>query len=145
MDRRHRRNIPARPLVLIVDDHDDTRDLYAQGLTALGFETIDAADASYARQRAWESHPDIVVSELCLRGADGWQLVQALKREPRTRDIPIVLLTGYAGPSLGERSQREGCAKVLLKPCAPDDLATQLRHVLHETVAVGHDHLSASH
>ena len=49
MNRRHPRNIPSRPLVLIVDDHDDTRELYVQSLTALGFETIDAGNLEAAR------------------------------------------------------------------------------------------------
>jgi CheY-like chemotaxis protein len=141
MDRRHPRNVPARPLVLIVDDDDDTGELYVQSLTALGFETIDAQPAC-ACQRAWELHPDIVVSELMLGGADGWQIVQDLKREARTRDIPIILLTGYVAPSLRERAEREGCAKVLVKPCLPDDLATEIRDVLVPTL--GHDHVSAS-
>ena len=141
MDRRHSRNIPARPLVLIVDDDDDTRELYVQSLTALGFETIDAQPGC-ACQRAWELHPDIVVSELMLRGADGWQIIQDLKREARTRDIPIVLLTSYVAPSSRERAEREGCA-FLVKPCLPDDLATEIRHVLAQTP--GHDHVPASH
>ena len=43
----------------------------------------------------WESHPDIIVTDLSLLGGDGWQLIQDLKREARTRDIPVVLLTGH--------------------------------------------------
>ena len=130
MDRRRPRNRPARPLVLVVDDHEDTRDLYVQSLGLFGFEAIGAADGQQACHRAWEFHPDIVVTDLTLRGGDGWQLIQDLQRDARTRDIPVVLLTGHAAASLRERAEREGCAGFFVKPCLPDDLATELRHVL---------------
>ena len=143
MNRLHPRGIPSRPLVLIVDDHDDTRELYSMSLAALGFEAFEASDCEQAFRQAWESHPDIVVTDLTLRGADGWQLVQDLKREARTRDIPVVLLTGHAAPSLRERAEREGCAAFFVKPCLPDELALELRHVLDS--AIDHERVPASH
>jgi CheY-like chemotaxis protein len=142
MNRRHPRGIPSRPLVLIVDDHDDTRELYVTSLAAFGFEAIAAANRAQACQRAWESHPDIVVTDLTLPGGDGWQLIQDLKGEARTRDIPVVLLTGHAAPSLRERAEREGCAAFFVKPCLPDELAVELRQVLDRTIA--HERVPAS-
>lgn len=142
MDRRRPRNLPSRPLVLVVDDHDDTRELYVQGLVAFGFEAIAAADSEQAYRRAWDSHPDIVVTDLTLRGGDGWQLIQNLRRAARTREIPVVLLTGHAEPSLRERAEHEGCAGFFVKPCLPDELATELRHVLKRTIV--HERVSMS-
>jgi CheY-like chemotaxis protein len=142
MDRRRPRQIPSRPLVLVVDDHDDTRDLYVQSLASFGFETIGAADCQQACRRAWEFHPDIVVTDLTLRGGDGWQLIQDLRREARTRDIPVVLLTGHAAPAVRERAEREGCAGFFVKPCLPDELAAELRQVLIRTIA--HERVSPS-
>jgi CheY-like chemotaxis protein len=141
MNRRHPRNIPSRPLVLIVD-HDDTREMYLASLAAFGFEVIAAADCVQAYRQAWESHPDIVVTDLTLRGGDGWHLIQDLKREARTRDIPVVVLTGYAAPPLRERADREGCAAFFVKPCLPEELAVELRHVLDRTSV--HERVSAS-
>ena len=135
MDRRRPRTSPARPLVLVVDDDVDTRELYVQSLVIFGFEAIEAADCEQAYRRAWDFHPDIVVTDLTLRGGDGWQLIQDLKREPRTREIPVVLLTGHAASSLRERAEHEGCAGFFVKPCLPDELATELRHVLDGTIA----------
>jgi len=142
MDRRRPRNPPTRPLVLVVDDHDDTRELYVQSLAAFGFEALGAADCEQAYRRAWHVHPDIVVTDLTLRGGEGWQLIQDLKREPRTRGIPVVLLTGYAAPSLRQRAKHEGCAGLFVKPCLPDELATELRHLLDRPD--GHDGVSTS-
>ena len=143
MDRRRPKTSPARPLVLVVDDDDDTRELYVQSLVIFGFEAIEAADCEHAYRRAWDFLPDIVVTDLTLRGGDGWQLIQDLKREPRTREIPVVLLTGHAAPSLRERAEHEGCDGFFVKPCLPDELATELRHVLDRTVV--HEGLSTSH
>jgi CheY-like chemotaxis protein len=134
MDRRRPRNPPTQPLVLVVDDHDDTRELYVEGLVVFGFEAIGAADCQQGYRQAWGFRPDIVVTDLTLGRGEGWQLIQDLKREPRTRDIPIVLLTGCDAPSLRERAEREGCAGFFVKPCLPDELATGLRHVLDRTI-----------
>jgi CheY-like chemotaxis protein len=142
MNRRHPRNISSRPLVLIVDDHDDTRELYVTTLAAFGFEAIAAANRAQACRRAWESQPDIVVTDLTLPGGDGWQLIQDLKGEARTRNIPVVLLTGHAAPSLRERAEREGCAAFFVKPCLPDELAVELRQVLDRSIA--HERVPAS-
>ena len=130
MDRRRPGKRPTRPLVLIVDDHDDTRELYVQSLGLYGFEAIGAADGEQACRRAWELHPDIVVTDLTLRGGDGWQLIQDLQRDARTRNTPVVLLTGHAAASLRERAEREGCVGFFVKPCLPDELATKLQNVL---------------
>ena len=142
MDRRRPPNIPLRPLVLVVDDHDDTRELYVQGLAAFGFDAIAAADSNHAFRRALDVHPDIVVTDLTVPGGDGWQLVHALKHEARTRAIPVVLLTGYDEPSLRERAEHEGCAGFFVKPCLPDELATELRLVLDRSVV--HERVSPS-
>lgn len=130
MDRRRPRNIPSRPLALVVDDEDDTREMYVMSLAALGFEAIAVAEHAQASRQAWELHPDIIVMDLPRHEADGWQLIQDLRREPRTREIPVVLLTGHAAPMLRARAEREGCAAFFVKPCLPDELALELRHVL---------------
>src|SRR5438105_7288336 len=127
MDRRRVRHPPSRPLVVIIDGHDDTRDLYAQALSELGFEAVAIDDDAHAYERAWESRPDIIVAELTLPHSDGWHLLQRLKSDPRTRSIPVVVVTGQAASEVRERAEREGCAAFLVKPCLPDDLAIQLR------------------
>jgi two-component system, cell cycle response regulator DivK len=139
MERRHPRTPPARPLVLIVDGHADTRELYALALASFGFETVTVEDGARAFGRAWQTHPDVIVTEIALPRSDGWSLVEDLKRDPRTRDIPVVVLTGHAESSMRARAAREGCAGILFKPCLPEQLATGLRDLLGTT-----DHEPAS-
>jgi CheY-like chemotaxis protein len=96
----------------------------------MGFEVMAATDAMEAFGRAWKNRPDIIVTELVIEGAGGWELLAQLKREPRTRDIPVVVLTGDAQLSTHARTRREGCAALFVKPCLPDQLAMKLREVL---------------
>ncbi len=129
---------PTRPLVLIVDGHQDTRELYTLALPALGFDVVAVGGSAEAYSRAWESHPDIIVTELMLRHHDGWELLRSLKGDPRTRDIPVIVVTGDDQPPVRNRAAREGCAAFFGKPWLPEDLAVGLRQVLNRHTADEH-------
>ena len=109
--------------------------MYVAGLVAFGFEAFPVADSADTFRQAWERHPDVVVADLPLIDAEAWQLIQDLKQNVRTRDIPIVLLSGHAAPAVRERATREGCAAYFVKPCLPEDLAVALRHVVETSSA----------
>ena len=94
MEPRRRRPPAARPLVLIVDGHEDTRELYALALRFFGFDAV-TEDGAGPLNRARETHPDIIVTELALPQRDGWTFVDELKRDPQTSAIPVVVLTSY--------------------------------------------------
>jgi len=68
-----------------------------------------------------------------------WQFLQDLKQSPRTRDIPLVAVSGYVEQPVRERTERNEFAAFFLKPCLPDELAYGLRQVLngnaHEAAA----------
>ena len=130
MKRRSPDGLTARPLVLIVDGHDDTRALYSLALTGMGFDVLASRDSDDAYGRASAVHPDIIVTELMLSAGDGWDLLGRLKSDARTRDIPVAVLTGQCAPSHRERASRDGCAAFLAKPCLPDELAMEIHHVL---------------
>jgi two-component system phosphate regulon response regulator PhoB len=130
MERGRLREPPVRPLVLLVDGHDDTLALYAIALSALGFNVTAAEDGTEAFRRACQLHPDIIVTELTLRYASGWDLLGQLRRDPRTHDIPVVVLTGDSQALTHARAIREGSVALLVKPCPPDQLVIELRDVL---------------
>jgi CheY-like chemotaxis protein len=135
MDRRHPRTPSTRPLVLIVEGHEDTRALYSFALMGMGFEVIASSDCADGYSRASKVHPDIIVTELSLRQHDGLELLRDLKEDARTRDIPVVVLTGDDRPVVRERVAQVGGAVCLLKPCVPAALAVTLRHVLAATTS----------
>jgi CheY-like chemotaxis protein len=128
MERRRPRTPPARPFVLIVNGHDETSELYAVALASFGFEVVTVDHGDHAFGRAWETHPDIIVTEVSL--PDAWGLVEHLKRDARTRDIPIVVVADHEAPPVRERAEHEGCAAVLVKPCLPEQMGRALRDLL---------------
>src|SRR6266567_2660882 len=138
MDRRRQRNPPARPLVLIVDGHEDTRALYALALSGMGFDVMPASDSEDGYFRAWTTHPDVIVTEVAITPIDGWTFVRDLKDDPRTRDIPVVILTGHGEASVRERAEREGCSALFVKPCLPEQLAVGLRDLVQRNGSAAH-------
>jgi len=62
---------------------------------------------------------------------DGWQFLQDLRQNPRTRDIPIVAVSGQVQRSVRQRAERDGFAAFLPKPCLPDEVAEGLRQLLN--------------
>lgn len=136
MDRLRRPpNPPVRPLVLVVDGHEDRLALYVIGLSAMGFDVVPAPDGAHAYTRAWEIHPDIIVTDLPMPNCDGRAFLQQLKQDARTCDIPVVGLSGSLQRSRRERAEHDGFAALFTKPCMPDELAAALRDVLDGTLS----------
>lgn len=125
--------LPERPLVLLVEDDRDGRLLFAEWLRDAGFRVETAHNGLQALARALELRPDAVCTDLHLPGIDGYELTRRLKGDPRTSDIPILAVTGYApftqDPS---RADRAGCDAILPKPCDPEDVAETLHALIAE-------------
>ncbi len=121
-------NPQALPVVLLVEDHDDTRQMYAEFL-GMSFEVICAGDGEAGLARLRERRIDLVITDLSLPGMDGFELVAAIRGDAALRRIPIICLSGYSGLAHEQRARAAGCDRILQKPCMPDalaDLATEL-------------------
>jgi CheY-like chemotaxis protein len=120
----------ARPLVLVVEDYQDAREMYTEYLRFSGYDVIEASNGFEAIERANEVVPDIVLMDLALPRMDGWEATRRLKENPRTVNIPIVALTGHALAGHEESALRAGCDSFVTKPCLPDALVTEIRRML---------------
>jgi two-component system cell cycle response regulator DivK len=120
----------ARPLVLIVEDQADLRQLYAQQLTLSGFDVIEAGNGADAITHTGAQQPDVVLMDLSLPVVDGWEATRRLKSDARTAHIPVVALTAHDGSGELQRATNAGCDWFVPKPCPPDALITELRRVL---------------
>ena len=121
----------ARLIVLLVEDDQDGRRMYAEWLTEAGFLVDQAHNGLQALERAFDSRPDVVVTDLNIPGIDGFELTRRLKQDPRTTSIPVLAVTGYvAFASDPGRARRAGCDLVLQKPCSPDDLEAAIRTII---------------
>jgi len=119
--------------VLLVEDDLDGRRLYAQWLTAAGFHVQEAHNGLQALERAFDSRPGVVVTDLHIPGIDGFELARRLKQDPRTLDVPVLAVTGYvAFASDPGRALRAGCDAVLPKPYSPEDLEAAIRNLIEE-------------
>lgn len=123
------------PLVLVVDDFSDTRDMYAEYLDHSGYRSQTASDGREAVRRALRSHPSVIVMDLAMPILDGWEATRILRADPRTKDIPIVVLTGNAQADDRKRAHDCGACCVLTKPCAPQELLSVLENVLSSGTA----------
>lgn len=119
------------PLVLLVEDHPDTRQMYAQFL-GLQFEIVEAPDAERALTMIEGRPPQLVITDLGLPGMSGFEMIERLKADPETRDIPVICLSGFGGHAHEERAHELGCVLVLQKPCLPDELADAAANVIKE-------------
>lgn len=118
------------PLVLVVDDFVDNREMYVEYLEHLGFRVLQASDGATAIATARAKRPSAIVMDLSLPGTDGWEATRVLKADPATRDIVIVVVTGHAEASSKARATEAGCDAFLTKPCLPADIAAALRRWL---------------
>ena len=120
------------PLVLIVEDDFSTRMLYREYLEHDGFRTVDAHNGFQALEKARDLHPNAVLTDLAVPGMDGFEFCRALRESPATRSIPILAVTGHSEYlEQPDRFAQAGIAHVLIKPCAPDVIAFELRRLLN--------------
>jgi two-component system, cell cycle response regulator DivK len=122
----------STPLVLIVEDDFSTRMLYREYLQHDGFRTIDAHNGYQALEKARALRPNAVLTDLAVPGMDGFEFCRALQESPVTRSIPILAVTGHSEYlEQPDRFAQAGIAHVLIKPCAPDVIAFELRRLLN--------------
>jgi CheY-like chemotaxis protein len=116
--------------ILLVDDQPDQVEMYQFALEHAGFTVHEAANGTDAIARARQFLPDLIVLDLRLPDMSGWDVCTALKSDPSTERIPIVILTAAASATLGELAEQHGCAAHLVKPCFPEDLTKAVRQIL---------------
>jgi CheY-like chemotaxis protein len=120
----------ARPLILIVEDQPELRQLYVQQLTMSGFDVIEAGNGEDAIASTSAQLPDVVLMDLSIPIVDGWEATRRLKNNQRTAHIPVVALTAHDGSGELQRATTAGCDWFVPKPCPPDALITEVRRVL---------------
>ena len=127
----HGRELQAEHSVLIVDDHVDSREVYATMLAFRGYATTEAVTGEAAVAAAIARPPDVILMDMSLPGGiDGWEATQRLKSDARTSAIPVIAITGHASPEDRRRAKDLGCAEYLVKPVLPTDVADAVARVL---------------
>src|SRR5688572_22149432 len=114
--------------VLVVDDEASLRSALADGLRAAGYLVETAADGFKALGRFDEFSPDLLLTDLNMPGMDGVELLRKVKEHDA--ELPVVLMTGFAGVETAVTAMREGAADYLTKPLNLDELFIVLERAL---------------
>jgi CheY-like chemotaxis protein len=123
--------MPAK--VLLVDDYADSLEAWSFLLTASGFVVCTAGDGMSAIALATSELPDVVVLDLNLPDMHGTEIARHLKAHSLTQGIPLLAMTGQSDAVDLDRVRVSGFESVLIKPCDPDALLTELRRVCAAT------------
>jgi CheY-like chemotaxis protein len=121
-----RRGTPERKprRVLIVDDDPAIRMLCAFNLQQDGLVVVEAADGRLAHEQARSERPDHDLTDVMMPALDGFEHAEALQRDERTREIPLIFLSGEAEPASAKRARALGALAYLTKPFDPPVLAS---------------------
>jgi two-component system cell cycle response regulator DivK len=114
------------PLILLVEDFADAREMYSDYLTFSGFRVETATNGQEALDQARTLGPDLILMDLSLPGIDGWEATRILKSDPATNHLLIVALSAHALAADAEGARKAGCDGFIAKPCLPPDLVAQI-------------------
>jgi CheY-like chemotaxis protein len=120
-------SVLVNPLVLLVDDCQDTREMYAEVLSP-SFDVVQASTGQEALLKASEHRPSAIVMDMMLPDLNGKDAIASLRRNPRTQSIPVVVVSGFSEPAL----ESPPWDAYLVKPCRPDALITCLARLIEE-------------
>ena len=120
-------NVKRVPRILIVDDYADAREMYREFLVFKGYDVMEATNGREALEKASATPFDLIVLDLALPKIDGMQVIKALHEGPKTRGLPIIVLSGSVQPAVRDQVLKAGAALFLKKPCLPEELEAAMR------------------
>jgi CheY-like chemotaxis protein len=112
----------ARPLILVVDDDEDTRFLFRTMLEIRGYRVIEAADGEETVQLAESARPDLILIDTSLPRVSGLDATRRIRRSGASGSVPIVFISGHAGESFIALAREAGGDDYLVKPIGLDQL-----------------------
>jgi len=117
---------PERKTILCVEDDDGVITLFRRYLSKQGYKVVGLTDSTVAVERARELQPFAITLDVMMPGKDGWQVIQELKADPETCDIPVIMCTIVEEKEYGLSL---GAAGYLLKPILEHDLLAVLNRL----------------
>jgi CheY-like chemotaxis protein len=132
-----------RPLILVVDDHDDSRAIERVVLESGGYRVAEAATGCEAIRAVEAQSPDAILLDLILPEMDGWQVAEELRGSDQTSGIITIAVTALGDREAHERALNAGCRTVLLKPVSPRLILRTLNRflgIVAPTFRAPHEH-----
>lgn len=116
--------------ILVIDDEEDIAELVAFNLQKKGHDVVTAYDGKSALEHSFQSVPDLIVLDQMMPGMDGVAVFKELRRDSRTRDIPVIFLTAKAQTEDRIRGLELGVDDYVTKPFSPKELVLRVDAVL---------------
>jgi two-component system phosphate regulon response regulator PhoB len=129
--------------ILIVEDEKPIRDMIAFGLRRAGYEVREAEDCKTARIQVADQAPDLVLADWMLPDMSGLELTRLLKKDPATKDVPIIMLTARAEEEDKVRGLEGGADDYITKPFSPRELLARIKAVMRRHGADDEDEVYA--
>jgi two-component system cell cycle response regulator DivK len=102
--------------IIVVEDNDLNRKLFCDVLKSQGYAVEPVADGRDALDKARAFNPGLIIMDIQLPNISGLELIEAAKRDPVLRDVPVLAVTAYAGKGDEERIREAGAQGYLAKP-----------------------------
>ena len=116
--------------ILIVEDERDIADLVGFNLERAGYQVLKAHDGITGAEMTIQQRPDLVILDLMLPGKDGYGVFKEIRRDSRSRDIPVIMLTARAQTEDRIQGLEAGADDYLTKPFSPKELMLRVQAVL---------------
>ncbi|HVF43980.1 MAG TPA: response regulator [Pyrinomonadaceae bacterium] len=134
-DARRRDAVSTAPLVLVVEDHEDTRTLLKMALEMRGYRVSLAVDGEEGLRLARRERPRLVIMDATLPRLDGLAATRRMRSDSELAAVPVVFLSGHAQPSFRAAALDAGGTEFLVKPVALEYLATVVERYLRPDAA----------
>lgn len=115
------------PHVLVADDNTDMRSHVVRLLEAEGWRVTAVGDGDAALHAATTTGPDLLLTDVMMPGLDGFELLRAIRDDPRTQTLPVVMLSARAGEGASTEGLEIGADDYVVKPFVSSDLIARLR------------------
>lgn len=123
--------------ILVIDDYAGILDVLELMLTAVGHEVMTAETGMAGLELAGRSRPDLVLLDVDMPTMDGVSVCVELKRNTRTADIPVLMMTGRFGPQVSERARQAGALGIMPKPFVRECLLEEIRRAVGDYPEAG--------
>jgi two-component system cell cycle response regulator DivK len=116
--------------VLVIEDHEDNRQILRDLLGSVGLEMIEAHDGEAGVLAAKRENPDLILMDIQLPGIDGYEATRRIKADQALQKIPIIAVTSYALSGDEAKTREAGCDAYIAKPYSPRELLKMVRQFL---------------
>jgi CheY-like chemotaxis protein len=120
------------PTVLVIDDQPDERRIQRAMLEHLGYTVREAPDGAAGLSLARDDPPDLVLLDVAMPRMDGFQVCRALRADPVTSGVPVLLFTASVVGDLARMAREAGAEGVLSKPVNPRLVAAEVARLLDQ-------------